>query len=337
MAFASKYICLFFDSYLLEQRNLANNTRNTYRDGLKQWILYVCESNSIAPEQLTIGKLDYNSVVGFLSHLEKQGKIGISTRNLRLSTIKTFAKYVSFLEITYLENYRLIKLIPTKKSKKPIVPYLNQEQFDELASGPDQTTWIGFRDYVILLFLFRTGLRVSELTALKLENLILGETAKVHVMGKGRKERSVFLMRDIEKAIRNLIRKRKPNSDQALFTTYRGHRMSVDNVQRIVRNYSAELNLKLVSKRKVSPHVLRHSAAMSLQKSGVDISFISRMFGHSHLDTTLKYLHEDMDRMKAELGKLQVLDPNFREFEPSDKLIDFLDNIGVNKKPKFYG
>lgn len=328
---ASRYISKFFTEYLEEQRNVSPKTIDSYSDCFTLWLRFLHRENGIRPIKLMLTDLNYDAVISFLYYLENERDNGAASRNQRLSAIKCFAKYVSFFEPMYLDVYGKIQNITSKKTTKPKIPYLSKEQFESVIEKPDRTTWIGFRDYSLILFLMRTGLRVSEVISVDVDDIDFRNLAKVSVIGKGRKHRSIALTSDIEKTLSQLISKRLPHSSQALFTTFRGGRMSVDNVQRIVRKYSKDLKLNKRYNRRVSPHVIRHSAAMSYQKNGVDIKTIGNLLGHEDSKTTMKYMHEDMDHMKAQLSKLQVIDPKFKVFEASDDVLAFLSNIRSKK------
>ncbi len=187
----------------------------------------------------------------------------------------------------------------------------------------------GKRDYAILLVLIRTGMRVSELVCLNIDNIEFGRITKVNLLGKGRKERSVPLLDDVDTVLRNWIVERAEAPTASLFIGRGGFRLSRDNIERIVKKYAqmAEQNCPSIRRKRVTPHVLRHTAAMDWRRNNIDSMTIANLLGHESLQTTSVYLHADIELKKRELDRLGKIDPRYSRFSPDEKLLSFLDGL----------
>lgn len=321
----------FFTQRLIRQRSVSPHTVASYRDTFRLLLRFAQVRLGKPPSRLALADLDAPFIVAFLDGLEERGPISASTRNLRLTAIRTFFRFVAFEEPAYSGQIQRVLAIPGKRTAKREVHFLTRPEIEAILAAPDRTTWIGRRDCTLLLLAVQTGLRLSELVGLDRGAVSL-ETAGAHVrcFGKGRKERCTPLARHARDAVRLWLAEPVRHRATALFPTVHGGRMSADAVQtllakhvNIAGNQCPSLRTKLVS-----PHVLRHSTAMELLQAGVDCSVISLWLGHESIQSTTAYLHAHLALKEAALAKVEPLErqPNAR-FKPDDELLVFLDAL----------
>ena len=228
------------------------------------------------------------------------------TRNLRLTAVRSFFRFVSFEEPAYSARIQRIFAIPTKRHDKRKVHFLTRPEIEAILAAPDRTTWLGCRDYTLLLVAVQTGLRLSELIGLDRDDVHLGAGAHVRCVGKGMKADTpltTLARRALQAWLKEPVRK----GGTALFPNVHGGRLSADSVQSLLAKHvqvAGESCPSLKSKR-VSPHVLRHSAAMELLQAGVDCSVIALWLGHESIETTQIYLHAHLELKEAALAKLK--------------------------------
>jgi site-specific recombinase XerD len=265
----------------------------------------------------------------FLDSLETGRKNSARTRNVRLAAIHSFFRYVALEEPTQALLCQRILAIPAKRHQRRPIEFLHREEIDALLDATDTSTWIGRRDRTMLLLAVQTGLRVSELVGLRCDDIFLGTGAHVHCLGKGRKERCTPLRAETVKMLDAWLRQRHGQPEDPLFLSIRGGKLSRDAIERLFRKYAAAAARACASlKRKnVSPHVLRHAAAMDLLQHGVDRSVIALWLGHESVETTQMYLHADMRLKEQALSRTKPLDARPGRFRPNDKLLGFLESL----------
>jgi site-specific recombinase XerD len=220
--------------------------------------------------------------------------------------------------------------IPNKRHDKRQVHFLTRPEIEVILAAPDRTTWLGRRDHTLLLLAVQTGLRLSELIGLDRDTLHLGAGAHVRVIGKGRKERCTPLTKNARCALQAWLKEPVRRGASALFPNVHGGRLSADSVQSLLAKYVRVANERCPSlkSKRVSPHVLRHTAAMELLQAGVDCSVIALWLGHESIETTQIYLHAHLALKEAALAKLKPYKRNRRtRFNPSDRLLDFLEAL----------
>lgn len=219
--------------------------------------------------------------------------------------------------------------IPSKRFERGIVEFLSDEEVEVLLDAPDPATWIGRRDRAILLVGVQTGLRVSELTALRRQDVALGTGAHVRCLGKGRKLRCTPLRRDVVKLLDAWLRERPPAPDTPVFPSSRGGRLSEDAVERLVAKHTAAAQERCPSLagRGVTPHTLRHTAAMQLLRRGVDRTVIALWLGHESIETTQIYLHADLGLKQKALAHSGSSGLAPGRYRPDDKLLEFLEGL----------
>jgi len=282
------------------------------------------------PSALTLDDLDAPFISAFLEDLEANRSASTRTRNLRLTAIRSFFRFVSFEEPAYSAHIQRVLAIPSKRCDKREVNFLTRSEIEAILAAPDQTTWLGRRDHTLLLLAAQTGLRLSELISLERGAVHLAHGAHVRCVGKGRKERCTPLTTHARTALQAWLREPPRPGTNALFPNVHGSQLSADSVQSLLAKYvrvASQRCPSLTSKR-VSPHVLRHSAAMELLQAGVDCSVIALWLGHESIETTQTYLHAHLALKEAALAKLTPYECRKpARFRPDDRLLAFLDTL----------
>jgi len=267
--------------------------------------------------------------VDFLCWLEIERGNCTRTRNARLAAIHSFFKYASLHDPTHSGLIQRILAIPGKKYDRTPVEYLTRSETEALLATPDQSTWGGRRDRTLLLLTVQTGLRVSELIGLDCQDIILDGGAHVRCKGKGRKERCTPLRKEAVKVLRLWIRENNGQPSKPLFPNARGRRLSRDGVEYLLRKHVTNAAQKCPSlkKKRVSPHVLRHTAAMDLLQHGVDRSVIALWLGHETLATVDVYVHANLQMKEQALAKTTPLNVQPGRYIPDDELLAFLKSL----------
>jgi len=324
----------YFTDRLIRQRNVSANTIASYRDTFRLLFLFAQGRLSKSPSALVLDDLDASFVNAFLEDLEKKRGASIRTRNLRLTAIRSFFRFVSFEEPASSALIQRVLAIPSKRHAKRLVHFLSRTEVEAILAVPDRTTWLGRRDHTLLLLAAQTGLRLSELIGLDRDAIHLGTGAHVRCVGKGRKERCTPLTRHASVALQEWLKEPARRAAKALFPNVHGGRLSADSVQALLAKHvraASERCPSLASKR-VTPHVLRHSAAMELLQAGVDSSVIALWLGHESIETTQSYLHAHLALKEAAQAKLKPYDRAKRtRFQPNDRLLAFLEALSEAK------
>lgn len=319
----------FFTERLLTQRRSSAHTIAGYRDSFRLLLGFATDKTGKTPSDLTLADLDAPLINQFLDHLEVDRGNSIRTRNFRLAAIHSFFRYVSLNEPAWALLCQRILAIPSKRWERKTVSFLDENEIDALLKAPDISTWIGRRDRALLLVAVQTGLRVSELVDLHVEDVTLGKGAHVRCLGKGRKERCTPLRKDAASVMNAWLKERKGKSTDALFPSMRRGPLTRDAVSRIVAKHTmtAALSCPSINKRTVTPHTLRHSCAMSLLRSGVDCTVIALWLGHESVETTQIYLHADMRMKEKALARTTPLSTKPGRFKPADDLLAYLESL----------
>ena len=319
----------FFTVRLMRQRRASPNTIASHRDTFRLLLKFAKQSLNKEPSKLMIEDLDATFIGLFLEYLEKQRGNVTRTRNVRLAGIHSFFKYVALEEPCHSALAQRILAIPNKRFKRKPVEFLTRLEIDALLAAPNQSTWAGRRDKVLLLLAVQTGLRVSELIGLRCEDVELGHGAHVRCIGKGRKERCTPLRKNTVAILRAWIQERKCDPSEPLFPNARGTQLSRDGVEYLLAKHVkvAMKQCSTLKKKKISPHVLRHSTAMDLLHHGVDRTVIALWLGHEKLETTQVYLHADMKLKEQALNKVGPKNAKLKRFRPDDELLEFLNSL----------
>ena len=320
----------YFTERLMRQRNVSANTIASYRDTFRLLFSFAQARLRKPPSALSLGDLDAPFIGAFLADLETKRGVAIRTRNLRLTAIRSFFRFVSFEEPAHSAMIQRVLAIPSKRHDKRQVHFLGRREIEAILAACDRTTWLGRRDHTLLLVAAQTGLRLSELTGLDRDAVHLGAGAHARCVGKGRKERCTPLTRLAQRVLQSWLKEPARKGAVALFPNVHGGRLSADSVQSLLAKHvraASERCPSLASKR-VSPHVLRHSAAMELLQAGVDRSVIALWLGHESIETTQIYLHAHLALKEAALAKLKPFERGKRtRFRPNDRLLTFLEAL----------
>jgi site-specific recombinase XerD len=281
------------------------------------------------PSKLRIEDLHAPFIGLFLEHLEGVRKNSARTRNVRLGAIHSFFQFVALEEPALALQCQRILAVPNKRYERRPIEFLNREETDALLAIPNPSTWLGRRDRTLLLLAVQTGLRVSELIGLSCQDVMLGTGAHVRCLGKGRKQRCTPLRPETARALEAWLHERHGLPDNPVFPSIRGGRLSRDAVERLITKYThrAERTCPSLKRKRVSPHVLRHAAAMDLLQNGVDRSVIALWLGHESVETTQMYLHADMRLKEKALLRTAPLGVKPARYQPDDKLLAFLEAL----------
>ena len=322
----------FFRQRLTKQRNASSSTVTSYRDALRMLILFAAKQLSKKPASLVLGDLDRDLVLAFLDELEEKRKNSIATRNARLTAIRSFFHHVAANDPASFGVAQRILTIPIKRAHVEVTHHLSWTEVNALIDAPDQRTPRGRRDRALLLFLARTGARVSEAIGVNAADLQLGRPrSQVLLRGKGRKERMVPIPPDLARALTALMNERGAAHHEAcpLFVGTHNERLTRFGATHIVRRaVSAATAIRPELARKtISPHVFRHSLAMKLLQSGVDLLTIQAWLGHSQVATTHRYAAADVEMMRRGLEKAGVSGDHGARFRPKDAVLQLLDRI----------
>ncbi len=317
---------LFFTERLTSQRRASPHTIASYRDTFRLLLVFAQQRLKTVPTKLRLADLDAPLISAFLDQLESARKNTARTRNVRLAAIHSFFRYATLHAPEACALIERVLAIPTKRYTHKPVEFLTSAEVDALLASPDQRTWIGRRDHCLLLVAVQTGLRVAELTALRRQDVNVGDDPHVRCYGKGRKERITPLRNAAVHTLRHWLRV-QPGADQTpLFPNSRGGRLSRDAVAHLLAKHAASAagRCPSLAAKRVSPHTLRHTNAMELLQNGVDRTVIALWLGHERVNTTQIYLQADLAMKERALAKLLPRDVSLARFRPDDDLLAFL-------------
>lgn len=319
----------FFTDRLMRQRQVSPETIASYRDTFCLLFRFVRQRLNKAPSVLEVEDLDAPLIVAFLCWLENERGNCARTRNARLAAIHSFFKYAALRDPTHSGLIQRVLAIPGKRYDRVPVEYLTRPETEALLAAPDQTTWAGLRDRTLMLLTVQTGLRVSELVGLDCQDIVFGNGAHVRCKGKGRKERCTPLRKETVETLQAWLRKRNGRPSDPLFPNARGGRLSRDGVEYLLRKHlsTAVQGCPSLKNKRLSPHVLRHTAAMDLLQHGVDRSVIALWLGHETLETVDVYVHANLQMKEQALAKTVPLDVPLGRYRPDDQLLAFLKNL----------
>lgn len=339
MTTLAPHLTAFFQQRLALESHASENTCDSYAYAFKLLLNYASKRLKRSPSQLQLEQVDAPLVVSFLNHLEKERSNGASSRNVRLAAIRSFMHFIEFRVPSALQQVQRILAIPMKKTATRIVRHLTTEEVQALLDAPEPTNWAGIRDRAMLHLCFAAGLRVSELIAIRLEDLSLRPSATVLVHGKGRRERCLPLWKQTGAALRAWLAIRGNIPAPELFINALREPMTRSGFEYILEKAAktATKQCPSLAKKRVSPHVLRHSCALTVLQATKDLRQVSLWLGHAHMQTTEIYTRADPS-IKLEALEA-VTPPQLRSgrFRASDKLIASLTThsfMRSNSRPK---
>jgi integrase/recombinase XerD len=320
----------WFTGRLIGQRHASPNTISAYRDTWRLLLGFVQSRTGIQPSRLDVADLDAGIIGEFLNHLEQERHNGIRTRNARLAAIRSFYRYAALRHPEHGGLIARVLDIPTKRCERKDVCYLNDNEADALLDAPDRRSWTGRRDHALLDLAVEAGLRVSELTGLRVGDVQLGAGAHVHCLGKGRKHRSTPISKSTAALLRAWIEENGAATDDPLFPTRRGTPLTRSAVGCLVAKHAttAAQGCPSLQAKRPTPHALRHTCAMSLLAAGCDTSVIALWLGHEQSSTTDRiYLHGDMTIKQKALDRTRPRHVKPGRYRPPDPLLAFLTNL----------
>jgi integrase/recombinase XerD len=319
----------FFLRRLVAQRGASARTVEAYRDAFELLLGFAEQRAGKPPSALSLADLDAPLVLDFLDYLEAERGNSARTRNARLAAIHSFMRYAALRDPASLPVTARVLAIPAKRFDRPVLGYLSREQVAAILAAPDRRTWSGRRDAVLLATAYNTGARVSELTALRVRDVLLDRQTAVHLHGKGRKQRVIPLWKTTAAQLRAWLDQITSEPAAPVFPNRAGGPLTRSGVRdRLDRAVTvAEQHCPSLRGQRVTPHTLRHSTAMHLLQSGTDLAVIALWLGHESPATTHQYLEADLAAKEAVLRRLTDPGPAPARFQPGDQLLAFLQGL----------
>ncbi len=319
----------FFTRRLMNQRRASPHTIASYRDSFRLLLRFAQQRLRKAPSDLALADVDAPLVLAFLDEQEQRRGASARTRNLRLTAIHSFFRYVAFESPAHAAQAQRVLAVPSKRFTRTLVNYLTRAEVDALLAAPDRSSWSGRRDHALILLAVQTGLRLSELTGLQSEDLSMGTGSHVRVIGKGRKERCTPLSKATRTVLAAWLREPIKAIEQPLFPNAQGGRLSSHGVHYLLAKHvaTASGNCPSLASKRVTPHVLRHTTAMDLLQAGVEQALIALWLGHESIETTQKYLDANLALKEQVLAKTTPPGAKAGRYRPGDKLLAFLTSL----------
>ena len=319
----------FFTERLMQQRQASPHTISSYRDTFRLLLRYAYKHLHKPPDRLEFEDINAPLVTTFLNDLEKTRAISARTRNLRLTAIRSFFRYAAFEAPAYSAQIQRVLAMHGKRHSRTLIRFLTRPESNALLAAPDKRTWGGRRDHALLQLALETGLRVSEIASLTRQDITLTAGAHVDVTGKGRKQRIAPFSKQTRSVLRAWVKEPAKPDSNALFPNARGGHLSSDAIQHLVKKYTAIASGACASlrKKRVTPHVLRRTAAMELLQAGVDPINIALWMGHESLQTTQMYLDANIEMKEKILAKVRPHHSKPGRYRPGSDLTRFLTQL----------
>jgi len=319
----------FFTDRLIRQRQVSNHTLAAYRDTLRLLVRFASGRRKVEPVKLEISDLDSALISAFLDHREHECGNSVRTRNARLTAIRSLFRYAVLRHPEHAEVIQHVLAIPPKRFERRVVSFLTAPEVDALLAAPDRSTWTGRRDHTLFATAVQTGLRVSELIGLRISDVHLGVGPHISCIGKGRKQRITPLTKSAVALLRTWLRERGGQLSDLVFITRTGRTLSRDALEHRLAECVATSRTKCPSLRekRITLHVLRHTAAMRLLHAGVDLSIIALWLGHEQMETTQIYLHADLALKEKALARTTPMNTRPGRYRPPDALLAFLEAL----------
>jgi integrase/recombinase XerD len=320
---------VFFTERLMAQRRASPHTVAAYRDTFRLLLGFIEERTHKRPATLGIQDLDAPRIAAFLDHLERSRGNTVRTRNARLAAIHSLFRYAALRHPEHAGLIERVLAIPPKRFQRRIVSFLSDDEVEALLAAPDRSTFLGRRDHTLLVTAVQTGLRVTELIGLRIQDVVLGTGAHVRCLGKGRKERATPLTPQTAEVLRSWLKERRGTAPDPVFPTSRGTALSRYGVSAIVERHAraAATPCPSLATKNTTPHVLRHTAAMRLLHAGVDTTVIALWLGHEGVETTQMYVHADLSLKEKALARITPTGAVPGRYRPPDALLAFLEAL----------
>jgi integrase/recombinase XerD len=320
---------MFFTRRLIAQRKASPHTIASYRDTFRLLLQFAQKQLAKTPSGLTMEDLNAPFLGAFLDHLESTRTNGARSRNLRLTAIRSFFRFAALETPQHSGLIQRVLVIPNKRQSRPLVGFLTRPEIDALLAAPARDTWLGRRDHTLLLTAIQTGLRLTEITSIRQQDVSLVAGAHIRCEGKGRKERCTPLTKITVTVLMAWIREQGADGTRILFPSVRGGRLSADAVQHLVAKYAAvaQKACPSLAGKRISPHVLRHTTAMELMQAGVDRTLIALWLGHESVETTQIYLDANLSIKEEILSKTTPINTKAGRYKPDDDLLAFLKGL----------
>lgn len=319
----------FFHKRLIAQRRVSPHTLASYRDTFCLLLRFAQQRTHRLPSQLALKDLSPSLVSDFLDQLEAKRENTARTRNVRLAAIRSFFRFAALEAPDQSGLIQRVLAIPNKRCQRPLIGFLTRTEVEALLEAVDRKSWLGRRDYSLLLVAMQTGLRLSELTGLCRADVTLGPGAYIQCIGKGRKQRCTPLSKTTRRVLMAWMKEPWPVTSHYIFPSLSGGRLSADAVQDLVNKHvsAARSNCSSLVNKRVTPHVLRHTAAMELLQAGIDRAMIALWLGHESLETTQIYLDANLALKEEILAKARPINCKPGRYRPTDELLEFLRNL----------
>lgn len=321
----------FFFSYLINQRRVSKHTVSSYKDTFRLLLPFIATQLKKPVSELSLVDINAEAVISFLQHLETHRKNKVKTRNARLAAIHSFFNYAATQEPAALADIQPVLAIPEKRTDRFLFEYLDNIEMTALLKVPNLATWFGRRDHALLLTLYNTGARVSEIVNVKIKDVDLRRQHAIHLHGKGRKERIVPLWPQTVTELNAWLIDLKPDVNSALFPNRYGESITRFGVNQRLKTIvkSASIECLTLKGRKISPHSIRHSTAMNLLQSGVDLTVIALWLGHEKIETTHQYMEANLEMKRKALESLPLIGelPITSSNGASEDILTFLESL----------
>jgi integrase/recombinase XerD len=323
----------FFRDRLQRAQGASPHTVRAYRDTLRLLLLYLADTKGCTVADLQPDDLQVEAIADFLAHLESQRGNAVGTRNCRLAAIRSFFRHLLRQDVSHAEQYQRVLSLPTKKARAALATYLEPEDVHVILDKPDRRTALGLRDHALLLFLYNTGARVSEALAVHGQDLDLTKPAQVRLHGKGGRDRICPLWEETATALQRLPSVRRGAPGDPIFLSSRGKPLSRDGVAYILGKYvaMAAKDVPALRRRRITPHVLRHSCAVALLQAGNDITVIRDYLGHASVATTSRYVTTNLkmkrEALEAFWKRAGIAPARVTTWQPKPDLLAFLDSL----------
>jgi len=319
----------FFTERLISQRQVSPHTVAAYRDTFRLLLRFAHQRTGKPPSALDLEDLDAPAIGAFLEHLQQDRHNSTRTRNARLAAVHSLFRYAALHHPEHAADIQRVLAIPPIRCTRAEVSFLSPAEVDALLTAPDRTRRVGRRDHALLHLAIQTGLRVTELTSLTIGDVHLGSGPHVRCLGKGRKHRCTPLTTHTVAVLRAWLQEHAGQPTDPLFPTSQGRPLSRDAVELLVARHarSAANTCPTLTAKTVSPHTLRHTAAMRLLQAGVDSSTIALWLGHERAETTQIYIHADQTLKERALARTTPPGAPPRRYRPPDTLLAFLEQL----------